>query len=73
MFGSSFDLCLANLEVFLKRCVETNLILNWEKCHFIVIEGIVLGHKISSKGIEVDKAKVDIIEKLLPPTNVKGI
>lgn len=72
-FGSSFDLCLANLEVVLKRCVETNLILNWEKCHFMVTEGIVLGHKISSKGIEVDKAKVDVIEKLPPPTNVKGI
>jgi len=57
----------------LKRCVETNLILNWEKCHFMVTEGIVLGHKISSKCIEVDKAKVDVIEKLPPPTNVKGI
>ena len=73
VFGSSFDLCLANLEVVLKRCVETNLILNWEKCHFIVIEGIVLGHKISFKGIEVDKAKVDVIKNLPPPTNVKGI
>jgi len=51
VFGSSFNLCLANLEVMLKRCVETNLILNWEKCHFMVTEGIVLGHKISSKGI----------------------
>ena len=73
VFESSFDLCLANLEVVLKRCVETNLILNWEKYHFIVTEGIVLGQKISSKGIEVDKAKVDVIEKLPPPTNVKGI
>ena len=73
VFESSFDLCLANLEVVLKRCIETNLILNWEKCHFMVIERIVLGHKISSKGIEVDKAKVEVIEKLPPPTNVKGI
>jgi len=73
VFGSSFDLCLANLEVVLKRCVETNLILNWEKCQFMVTEGIILGHKISSKGIEVDKAKVDVIEKLPPPTNMKGI
>jgi hypothetical protein len=36
-------------------------------------EGIILGHKISEKGIEVDKAKIEVIEQLLPPTNVKGI
>jgi len=53
--------------------VQTNLILNLEKYHFMVTEGIVLGHKISFKGIEVDKEKVDVIEKLPPPTNVKGI
>ncbi|GKF41020.1 hypothetical protein Tco_0124362, partial [Tanacetum coccineum] len=41
----------------LARCEETNLVLNWEKCHFMVKEGIVLGHKISKAGIEVDKAK----------------
>jgi len=73
IFDSSFDLCLSNLEIVLKRCVKTNLILNWEKCHFMVTEGIFLGHKISSKGIEVDKAKVDVIERLHLPTNVKGI
>nr|KYP66266.1 Retrovirus-related Pol polyprotein from transposon 17.6 [Cajanus cajan] len=73
VFGSSFDECLANLEVVLRRCLETNLILNWEKCHFMVTEGIVLGHKISHKGIEVDQAKVEVIEKLPPPINVKGI
>ena len=53
--------------------METNLVLNWEKCHFMVTKGIVLGHKISERGIEVDKAKVEIIEKLPPATNVKGI
>ncbi|GJR41550.1 reverse transcriptase domain-containing protein [Tanacetum coccineum] len=47
--------------------------LNWEKSHFMVKEGIVLGHKISRKGIEVDKAKVDVISKLPHPTTVKGI
>jgi hypothetical protein len=73
VFGPSFDCCLKNLDIVLKRCVETNLILNWEKCHFMVTEDIVLGHKISSKGIEVDKAKVEVIEKLPPPVNVKGI
>ncbi|GAU24667.1 hypothetical protein TSUD_322750 [Trifolium subterraneum] len=72
-FGPSFDSCLKNLDIVLKRCVETNLVLNWEKCHFMLTEGIVLGHKISSKGIEVDKAKIEVIEKLPPPVNVKGI
>ena len=47
--------------------------LNWEKCHFMVQESIVLGHKISVRGIEVDKAKIDVIEKLPPPINVKGV
>ncbi|GJT64176.1 reverse transcriptase domain-containing protein [Tanacetum coccineum] len=57
----------------LKRCEDTNLVLNWEKCHFMVKEGIVLGHKISKSGVEVDKAKVDVIAKLPHPTFVKGI
>ncbi|KAK8713370.1 hypothetical protein V6N13_148590 [Hibiscus sabdariffa] len=71
--GETFDSCLGNLAKVLKRCEEADLVLNWEKCHFMVNKGTVLGHKISSKGIEVDKAKVEVIEKLLPPTNVKGI
>ncbi|GJU89024.1 reverse transcriptase domain-containing protein [Tanacetum coccineum] len=57
----------------LKRCEDTNLALNWEKSHFMMKEGIVLGHKISKKGIEVDKAKIDVIAKLPHPTTVKGI
>ncbi|GKC39326.1 reverse transcriptase domain-containing protein, partial [Tanacetum coccineum] len=56
----------------LKRCEDTNLVLNWEKCHFMVKEGIVLGHKISKSEIEVDRAKVDVIAKLPHPTSVKG-
>ncbi|KAL4353333.1 hypothetical protein GQ457_06G014240 [Hibiscus cannabinus] len=72
-FGEDFDNCLSNLEKVLKRCKETNLVLNWEKCHFMVDEGIVLGHKISSKGMEVDKEKIEVISKLPPPTTVKGI
>ncbi|KAK1697109.1 hypothetical protein QYE76_013806 [Lolium multiflorum] len=55
-----------------KRCEETNLVLNWEKCHFMVNEGIVLGHKISERGIEVDRAKVEAIEKMPYPRDVKG-
>ncbi|KAL5538366.1 hypothetical protein UlMin_046146 [Ulmus minor] len=73
VFGDSFSLCLENLAKVLKRCEETNLVLNWEKCHFMVKEGIVLGHKVSRDGLEVDKAKVETIEKLPPPISVKGI
>ncbi|GJX77002.1 reverse transcriptase domain-containing protein, partial [Tanacetum coccineum] len=57
----------------LKRCEDTNLALNWEKSHFMVKEGIVLGHKISKSGIEVDRAKIDVIAKLPHPTTVKGV
>nr|GEW51173.1 hypothetical protein [Tanacetum cinerariifolium] len=73
VFGNSFSTCLTNLENMLKRCEDTKLALNWEKSHFMVKEGIVLGHKISKKGIEVDKAKIEVISKLPHPTIVKGI
>nr|GEV60499.1 reverse transcriptase domain-containing protein [Tanacetum cinerariifolium] len=73
VFGNSFSTCLTNLEKMLKRCEDTKLALNWEKSHFMVKEDIVLGHKISKKGIEVDKAKIKVISKLLHPTTVKGI
>ena len=65
--GSTFDECLHNLTVVLKRCMETNLVLNWEKCHFMVRKGIVLGHCVSGRGIEVNRDKIEIIEKLPPP------
>ncbi|GJT63066.1 reverse transcriptase domain-containing protein [Tanacetum coccineum] len=68
----SFDSCLSNLEKMLKRCEDMNLVLNWEKCHFMCREGIMLGHKLSKLGIEVDHAKVDVIAKLPQPTTVKG-
>ena len=73
VLGDSFDNCLENLRSVLIRCEETNLVLNWEKCHFMVQEGIVLGHRISARGIEVDKAKIEAIKKLPPPSSVKGI
>nr|GEX96460.1 retrovirus-related Pol polyprotein from transposon 17.6 [Tanacetum cinerariifolium] len=73
VFGNSFSTCLTNLENMLKRCEYTKIALNWEKSHFMVKEGIVLGHKISKKGIEVDKAKIEVISKLPHPTTVKGI
>nr|GEW54226.1 reverse transcriptase domain-containing protein [Tanacetum cinerariifolium] len=71
--GNSFGACLSHLDKMLKWCEDTNLCLNWEKSHFKVKEGIVLGHKISKNEIEVDKAKVDVIAKLPHPTTVKGI
>ena len=73
VYGSSFDHCLKNLETVLQRCQDKQLALNWEKCHFMVTEGIVLGHKISATGLEVDQSKVSIIKTLAPPTTVKGI
>ncbi|GJW33159.1 reverse transcriptase domain-containing protein [Tanacetum coccineum] len=73
VFGNSFENCLSRLEKMLQRCEDTNLCLNWEKSHFMVKEGIVLGHKISKNGIEVDKAKIDVIAKLPHPTTVKGV
>ncbi|GKC22303.1 reverse transcriptase domain-containing protein [Tanacetum coccineum] len=73
VFGDSFSSCLSHLDKMLKRCEDTSLVLNWEKCNFMVKEGIVLGHQISKFGIEVDKAKVDVIAKLPHLTSVKGI
>ncbi|GKC85795.1 DNA-directed DNA polymerase [Tanacetum coccineum] len=73
VFGDSFDSCLGNLEQMLIRCKQVHLVLNWKMCHFMVTEGIVLGHKVSSAGLEVDKAKINVIAKLPPPTNVKAV
>ncbi|GKA85483.1 reverse transcriptase domain-containing protein [Tanacetum coccineum] len=73
IFGDSFDSCLSNLEKMLRRCEDANLVLNWEKCHFMCREGIVLGHKILKSRIKVDRAKVDVITKLPHPTTVKGV
>ena len=73
VYGSSFENYLKNLETLLQRCQDKNLALNWEKCHFVVTEGIILGHKISATGLEVNQAKVSIIKTLLPPTTIEGI
>nr|GEW72594.1 hypothetical protein [Tanacetum cinerariifolium] len=73
IFGDSFKTCLSHLEKMLKWCEDTNLCLNWEKSHFMVKEGIVLSHKIFKNGIEVDKAKFDVIAKLPHPTTVKEL
>ncbi|RVW81020.1 Retrovirus-related Pol polyprotein from transposon 17.6 [Vitis vinifera] len=73
IYGSAFEECLVNLEAVLNRCIEKDLVLNWEKCHFMVHQGIVLGHIISKKGIEVDKTNVELIVKLPSLTTVKGV
>ena len=73
IYGSKFEECLFNLEEVLNRCVEKDLVLNWEKRHFMVQQGSVLGHIISEKDIEVDKANVELIVKLPSPTTVKGV
>jgi len=73
VYGSSFDHCLSNLAGVLERCEETNLVLNFEKCHFMVEQGIVLGHVVSKNGIFVDPAKVDIISQLPYPSSMREV
>ncbi|CAM8956459.1 unnamed protein product [Rhodiola kirilowii] len=70
IYGNTFDACLDNLSTVLARCVSMNLVLNYEKCHFMVTHGTVLGHVVSQKGIEVDKAKIDLIMTLPYPSTV---
>ena len=73
VFGDSYEGCLENLRRVLERCQERKLVLNWEKCHFMVTQGIMLGHIVSREGIEVDKEKVELISNLLTPNCVKDI
>nr|GFA69096.1 retrovirus-related Pol polyprotein from transposon 17.6 [Tanacetum cinerariifolium] len=73
VFGDSFDKCLNNLDKMLLRCKDAHLVINWEKCHFKVKEGIVHGHKVSGARLEVDKAKINVISKLPPPTIIKAL
>ena len=73
VYGGSFEECLVNLETVLYRCIEKNPVLNWEKFYFMVNQGIMLGHAISNRGIEVDKDKIDLISKLLSLTSVKAM
>nr|GEX97255.1 hypothetical protein [Tanacetum cinerariifolium] len=66
VFGDSFSSCLSHLDTMLQRCEDTNLVLNWEKCHFMVKEGIVLGHKISRNGLEISRPMTHLLEKDTP-------
>src|SRR5687767_8507802 len=71
--GTSFDNYLKNLNKVLKQCVEVDQVLNRKAWHFMVKQGIVLGHVISERGIEVDKDKIEPVEKLPPPTDIKSL
>jgi hypothetical protein len=73
IYGKTFVDCLENLDKVLTSCAEVDLVLDWEKFHFMVKQGIVLGHVISERRIEVDKAKLDTVEQLPPPTDVKSL
>lgn len=73
VYGSDFSYCLENIENFLERSVKSNLMLNWEKCHFMVKDSIFLGHLESGKGIEVDKEKIRVMEKLTPLTIMREV
>jgi len=73
VYGSSFYACLDNLSRVLDRCIETNLVLNFQKCHFMVHEGIVVGHLVYSRGIEIGKAKINVITSFLYPTYVREV
>ena len=73
VYGDYFDACLYNHTIVLKRCMDSNLVLNWEKCHFMVEQGIILEHIVSRKGIEVDKSKINLIRALPLPTSMKEV
>ena len=73
VFEDSFNECINNLEEVLEKCEETLLVLNWMKCHFMVKEGLDLGHKISNVGLEMDPAKINVVSKLPPPCDVKSL
>ncbi|KAL4016651.1 hypothetical protein IC575_024305 [Cucumis melo] len=73
VYGNDFDSCLNSLELILKRCINTNLVLNFEKFHSMASHGIVLGHLVSSKEIGLDKAKISVIQNLSYLTCLKDV
>lgn len=73
VYNNYFDDCLHNLSLVMKRCIEINFVLNYEKCHFMGSQGIVLGHLVSAGGIEVDKTKVDVVSNLPYPSSIKDV
>ena len=73
IFGSSFESCLSRLTRILQLCIQFNLVLNWKKSHFMVQEGIALGHQVSKRGLEVENAKTEVIKSLPLPSNLKEV
>ena len=73
VYGSSFDICFENLTLILKRCMETNLVLNYEKCLFMVEQWIVLGHLVFTRGFQVYKATININLSLPYPASVQEV
>ncbi|RDX82875.1 Retrovirus-related Pol polyprotein from transposon 17.6, partial [Mucuna pruriens] len=73
VYVESFEACLHNLSRVLHRCIDNNLVLNFEKYHFMVTKGIVLGNLVSTRGIEVDKAKIDVISSLPNPASMREV
>ena len=73
IFGDDFDSCLAHLTKILEVYINKRLVLSWEKSHFMVREGVVLGHLVSGKGLEVDKAKSGVIQNLPLPTTLRDL
>jgi hypothetical protein len=72
VYDTSFNNFLFNIDKVLKRCEVQHLVLNWEKCHFMLIEGVVLGYRVSGRGIEVDREKIEAVEKLPYLWDIKG-
>ena len=70
IFGNNFNSGLAHLTNILEVCVRKRLVLSWEKSHFMIREGVVLRHIVSGKGLEVDKAKIEVIQNLPLPTAI---
>ena len=73
VFGPSFDACLEHLPQIIDVCIKKRLVFSWEKSHFMVREGIMLGHLVSSKGLEVDKPKVEVIQDLALPKSTREL
>ena len=73
IFGNDFESCLAYLSKILEVCVKKRLVLIWEKSHFMAQEGVVFGHIVSGKGLDVDKAKIEVIQNLPLPGTVQDL
>ena len=73
IFGNDFESSLAHQTKILEVCIRKRLVLSWEKSHFMVREGVVLGHIVSGKGLEVDKAKIEVIQNLPLPGIVRDL